>query len=132
MRREEISGFGDLLGDAAGGLATQIHEMHDGIARRVWKAVGPASIPVRFAHDRLADSAYSAATEFTRSLVRRGAHAISASQPEEAESIERSPFGRAAVRAPHRTTGGKPPAPGKPAPPPRPPPPPHAPAPAPP
>jgi pimeloyl-ACP methyl ester carboxylesterase len=99
MRREEIDGFGDLLGDAAGGLATQIHEMHDGIARRVWKAVGPASIPVRFAHDRLADSAYSAATEFTRSLVRRGAHAISASQPEEAESIERSPLGRAAVGA---------------------------------
>ncbi|HEY2160303.1 MAG TPA: alpha/beta fold hydrolase [Solirubrobacteraceae bacterium] len=99
MRREEINGFGDLLGDAAGGLATQIHEMHDGIARRVWKAVGPASIPVRLAHDRLAESAYSAATEFTRSLVRRGAHAISASQREEAESIEKSPLGRAAVGA---------------------------------
>jgi pimeloyl-ACP methyl ester carboxylesterase len=99
MRPEEITGIGDLLGDAAGGLTTQIHEMHDGIARRVWKAVGPAAIPVRLAHDQLAKRAYSSAEQFTRSLVRGGAEAISARQPEEAESIQRSAIGRAAVGA---------------------------------
>jgi pimeloyl-ACP methyl ester carboxylesterase len=99
MRPEEITGIGELLGDAAGGLTTQIREMHEGIARRVWKAVGPASFPVRLAHDQLAKRAYSSADQFTRSLVRGGAEAISARQPEEAESIERSAIGRAAIGA---------------------------------
>jgi pimeloyl-ACP methyl ester carboxylesterase len=99
MRPEEITGIGDLLGDAAGGVTTQIHEMHNGIARRVWKAVGPAAIPVRLAHDQLAKRAYSSAEQFTRSLVRGGAEAISARQPEEAESIQRSAVGRAAIGA---------------------------------
>jgi pimeloyl-ACP methyl ester carboxylesterase len=99
MRREEITGIGNLLGDAAGGLATQIHEMHDGIARRVWKAVGPASIPVRLAHDKLAEGAYSAAGQVTRSLVASGAQALSGRHRGDAESIHRTVIGRAAVGA---------------------------------
>ena len=30
MRREEIAAFGQLAGDAAGGLASQIEQMHQG------------------------------------------------------------------------------------------------------
>jgi pimeloyl-ACP methyl ester carboxylesterase len=99
MRPDEITGIGDLLGDAAGGLATQIHEMHDGIARRVWKAVGPASLPARLVHDQLAKRAYASAEQFTRSLVRGGAEAISSRQPEDSESMQRTAIGRAAVGA---------------------------------
>ena len=54
MRPEEIEALGDLAGDAAAGATKQIQEIHTGIARRVWRRVGPASLPVRLAHDRIA------------------------------------------------------------------------------
>lgn len=99
MRREEVSAFGDLAGDAAAGLASQIHQMHAGIAERVWRAVGPASTPVRIIHDRVADSGYTAAGQLSRRLVSGGARALSVRQPKEAESIERTIVGRAVVGA---------------------------------
>src|SRR5581483_11310937 len=80
MRREEIAAFGELAGEAAAGAARQIHELHLGIAGRVWSRVGLAALPVKLAHDRIARSAYSAATELTR-------------------SIERAPAGRVVVSA---------------------------------
>src|SRR5579859_1251619 len=99
MRREEIAALGDLAGEAAAGAARQIHELHTGIASRVWRRVGPASLPVRIAHDRIAKSAYSAATNLTRTVVRAGAQAASRAQSPHAPSIERSPAGRAVVGA---------------------------------
>jgi pimeloyl-ACP methyl ester carboxylesterase len=99
MRREEITALGELAGDAAGGLATQIHQMHAGIAGRVWRAVGPAAIPVRLVHDRLADGGYAAAGRLTRGLVRGGSRALSRLQTPQADSIDRSPAGRAVVGA---------------------------------
>jgi len=73
--------------------------MHTGIAGRVWSRVGPVSLPVRVAHDRIAHGAYTAAGELTRSVVRAGAHAASRAQSPDAPSIERSPAGRLVVSA---------------------------------
>jgi pimeloyl-ACP methyl ester carboxylesterase len=99
MRPEEISALGDLAGEAAVGATKQIHELHTGIAGRVWRRVGPASLVVQIAHDRIARGAYSAAGELTRAVVRAGAHAASAARTPEAPSIQRSPAGRAVVSA---------------------------------
>jgi pimeloyl-ACP methyl ester carboxylesterase len=99
MRPEEIAAFGDLAGEAAAGATRQIHEMHDGIARRVWRRVGPAALPVRLAHDRIASGAYSAAGEVTRQVVRAGAYAASMARSPDAPSIERTPGGRLVVSA---------------------------------
>jgi pimeloyl-ACP methyl ester carboxylesterase len=99
MRRDELTALGELTGDAAGGLTDQIQELHDGIARRVWRAVGPAAEPVRLAHDQITRRAYTAARELTRAVLRGGAHAYAATQPRDGESIERSAIGRAAVGA---------------------------------
>jgi pimeloyl-ACP methyl ester carboxylesterase len=99
MRPEELTAFGDLAGEAAAGATRQIHEMHTGIARRVWRRVGPASIPVRIAHDRIARTAYSAAGELTRAVVRAGAYAAGAARPADAPSVQRTPAGRAVVSA---------------------------------
>ena len=99
MRREEIAALGELAGEAAAGATRQIHEMHTGIAGRVWSRVGPVSLPVRVAHDRIAHGAYTAAGELTRSVVRAGAHAASRAQSSDAPSIERSPAGRLVVSA---------------------------------
>lgn len=99
MRREEITAFGDLAGDAAAGATRQIHELHTGIARRVWRRVGPAALPVRIVHDQIARRAYAAAGEVTRNVVRAGAQAVSAARAPDAPSIEVSPAGRAVVSA---------------------------------
>ncbi len=99
MRREEIEALGDLAGEAAAGAARQIHELHTGIAGRVWSRVGPAALPVKLAHDRIARSAYSAASELTRTVVRAGAHAAGRAQSPDAPSIERTPAGRVVVSA---------------------------------
>jgi pimeloyl-ACP methyl ester carboxylesterase len=99
MRREEIAALGDLAGEAAAGAARQIHELHTGIAGRVWSRVGPAALPVKLAHDRIARGAYSAATGLTRAAVRAGAQAASRAQSPDAPSIERTPAGRVVVSA---------------------------------
>ena len=99
MRPEEIAALGDLAGEAAAGATKQIHELHTGIAGRVWKRVGPASLPVRIAHDRIAKGAYTAAGELTRAVLRAGALAASATQTPESHSIQRSPAGRAVLSA---------------------------------
>ncbi len=99
MRREEIRAFGELAGDAAGGLASRVQQMHTGIASRVWRAVGPAATPVRVVHDQITSRGYSAAHRLTRGVVRAGANALSAVQPKQAGSIERSVAGRAVVGA---------------------------------
>jgi pimeloyl-ACP methyl ester carboxylesterase len=99
MRPDEIAALGDLASEGAAGVARQIHEVHLGIAGRVWGRVGPAALPVKLAHDRIAGGAYSAATELTRVIVRVGAQAASAARSPDAPSIERTPAGRVAVSA---------------------------------
>jgi pimeloyl-ACP methyl ester carboxylesterase len=99
MRPEEIAALGDLAGEAAAGAAKQIHELHTGIAGRVWRRVGPAAIPVKLAHDRIARAAYSAAADLTGNVVRAGAQAASRTQRPDAPSIQRTPAGRAVLSA---------------------------------
>ena len=53
MRPEEVTALGDIAGEAAAGLASQIREMHGGIAQRAFKAVGVAAAPVQLAHDQI-------------------------------------------------------------------------------
>ena len=99
MRPDEIRALGDLAGEAASGAAKQIHDLHTGIAGRVWNRVGPAALPVRVAHDRIAKGAYTAASELTRTIVRAGANAASAAHDPGAPSMQRSPAGRVVVSA---------------------------------
>lgn len=99
MRPDEIVALGDLAGEAAAGATRQIQELHTGIAGRVWGRVGPAALPAKLAHDRIAHGAYSVASQFTRSVVRAGANAVSAVHPPDAPSIQRSPAGRLVVSA---------------------------------
>ncbi len=99
MQPDEIAGLGDLAADAAAGVTRQIHEFHTGVAGRVWRRVGPASLPVRIAHDRIARRAYAAVGELTRAVVRAGAHAASAAQASDSPSMQLSPAGRAVLSA---------------------------------
>jgi pimeloyl-ACP methyl ester carboxylesterase len=99
MRPKEVTALGDIAGEAAAGLASQIREMHGGIAHRAFNAVGVAAAPVQLAHDQIAEHAYTAARALTGALLRGGARAISLTRPDDAPSIDQSVRGRLAVGA---------------------------------
>jgi len=90
---------GELAGEAIEGIADQAREMHEGIAQHVFEAVGPGATPVKLIHDRIARNAYSTVREGLGGLVRAGARAASATQRDDAPSIEQSTAGRIVVGA---------------------------------
>jgi hypothetical protein len=59
MRSDEIDGVGRLARATLRGGTTRIHELHQGIADRAFRAVGPAGRPVQVAHDTIAELSYS-------------------------------------------------------------------------
>jgi pimeloyl-ACP methyl ester carboxylesterase len=99
VQREEIAGLGQLAGDAAAGLASQIQQMHMGIAGRVWRWAGPGGTPVRAIHDQVAERSYGAARRVTRRLVSGGVSALGTTQSGQAHSIQHTLRGRAVVGA---------------------------------
>jgi pimeloyl-ACP methyl ester carboxylesterase len=99
MRPDEIRALGDLAGDAAASVASQVREVHQGVARRVFASLGPAGVPVRAVHDRMADGAYTGAHTLTGALVRGGAHAYSRTRSDDQLSITETLSGRLAVGA---------------------------------
>jgi pimeloyl-ACP methyl ester carboxylesterase len=99
VRSEEIVATGELAGDAAGGLAGRIQELHEGIANRVFGSLGPSADPVRVIHDGIAGGVYAAVSLGTNALVRAAAMALSVATPPEAPSVTDSRAGRLAVGA---------------------------------
>jgi hypothetical protein len=99
MQRDEVVAVGDVAGEAIAGLTRHIHDVHDGIARRVWRSVGSVSDPVRLTHDRIADGVYRALTISLGGAVRISARAVSLRTAADAPSLEQSPAGRFAVGA---------------------------------
>ncbi len=53
MRPEEARALARLAGVAAGGIVTQVQEMHAGVAGRVFRVLGPAASGVRATHDTM-------------------------------------------------------------------------------
>jgi pimeloyl-ACP methyl ester carboxylesterase len=91
-----MSALTEMAADTIDRLAiTPAQQLHMGIARRVFNAVGVASTPTRLAHDRLSTSAYAV----TRTAVVRGAGALAAAL--------RNASGVADVRPLSRTPGGR-------------------------
>jgi pimeloyl-ACP methyl ester carboxylesterase len=99
MRPEEISAAGELAGEAVGHLALQIRDMHQGIAGRVFGALGDAAKPARVMHDGIAEGAYAAARGLAKGLVHGGVLAASAARRPDAPSLEQSVTGRLAIGA---------------------------------
>jgi pimeloyl-ACP methyl ester carboxylesterase len=99
VRSEEIVAAGSLAGDAAGGLSSRIHDLHHGVAERVFSSIGPASEPIRVVHDGISKGVYAAVSAGTNALVRAGAVALSVATPPDAPSVADSRAGRLAVGA---------------------------------
>jgi hypothetical protein len=99
MQPDEIRALGDIAGEATGGAASHVHDMHDGIASRVFAAVGPGAAPVRAVHDGIARGVYSAVGALSGALVKGAAAAVSATRSPDAPSISESTRGRIAIGA---------------------------------
>jgi pimeloyl-ACP methyl ester carboxylesterase len=97
MRPEEVAAVGDLAAEALGGAVEQIHDVHAGIARRVFWAIGDVAAPVRLLHDGIAGLTYRSVRGIGTTVLRTGALAASATLPADAPSIESRPLGRVAV-----------------------------------
>lgn len=59
MRADEVRDASGLARLTLRGGTTRIHELHQGIAERAFRAVGPAGRPVQVVHDAIADLSYS-------------------------------------------------------------------------
>ena len=60
MRADEVDGVGRLARLTLRGGTDRVHEVHQGIAARAFRAVGPAGRPVEVVHDALSGLTYSA------------------------------------------------------------------------
>jgi PGAP1-like protein len=60
MRVDEVQDLSRLLGVTLGGVTSRIHELHGGIAGRVFAAVGPPGRPVQLTHDAISGLVYAA------------------------------------------------------------------------
>ncbi|SOE03706.1 lipase family alpha/beta hydrolase [Blastococcus haudaquaticus] len=58
MRADEVTGFSQLARLTLRGGTTRIHEVHQGIADRTFRAVGPAGRPVQVVHDAVSGLTY--------------------------------------------------------------------------
>jgi len=99
MQPQELRALGELAGDAIGGIAMRVQEMHAGIAERAFGGTGVLATPVRLMHDRIAAGAYAGVRTALRGAARAGANAASLIHPPDAPSLDTSIRGRLAVGA---------------------------------
>jgi pimeloyl-ACP methyl ester carboxylesterase len=99
MRRDEARALGDLAGDAVASVASQVREVHENIAGRVFGALGMGGGPVRAIHERASAGAYQGAHKLTGAVVRGGAHALSLTRSQDDPPLENSTAGRLMVGA---------------------------------
>ena len=72
MQGRDIRAVGELAGEASTVVTTLVHDMHAGIARRVFRSIGPSSRPTQVIHDGIARSIYGAVDHGLRRAARGG------------------------------------------------------------
>ena len=99
MRGPEIEETGRLAGEAVGGVASLVRDMHAAIASRSFAAVGPGAIPVRAIHDRATRAIYPAIRNALAAAPRAGATLLARRVPATAPPAAASTGGSLALGA---------------------------------
>ena len=99
MRAAEIREVGRLAGEAVGGFASFVGEMHVGIASRTFKALGPLGVPTRLVHDTATATIYPALRRGLGAGPRAGARALARRAPADALPASASRAGSLALGA---------------------------------
>jgi pimeloyl-ACP methyl ester carboxylesterase len=87
VRRTDVEAVGALAGDALAAGGKLIKDMHDGIAGRPFKALGPMAAPVRVVHDGVARAVYVGVEGGLRGAARGGARVAARRAPAEGPPI---------------------------------------------
>ncbi len=99
MRAAEMREFGRLAGDAVGGFASFVGDMHEGIASRVFKSLGPLGLPTRLVHEKATAAVYPAVRRTLAAGPQAGAHALARRAPADALPASASLGGSLALGA---------------------------------
>ncbi len=99
MRASEMREMGRLAGEAVGGFAAFVGEMHQGIASRTFKALGPLGLPTRLVHDRATGTIYPAVRRALAAGPRAGAGLVARRTPADALPASASRVGSLALGA---------------------------------
>jgi pimeloyl-ACP methyl ester carboxylesterase len=90
---------GELAGEALGGVAGIVRDVHRGVARRVFGALGEPAAPVRMAHDAIAALAHGSVRLGLRAVPGGGGRALALTSPPDALPLAESPPGALALGA---------------------------------
>jgi pimeloyl-ACP methyl ester carboxylesterase len=87
VKQGEIRAVGELAGDTLGGAGALARDMHEAIAGRTFRALGPLGAPVRAVHDGIADAVHRGVRAGMRALPRGGAHVLAVRARDDAPSL---------------------------------------------
>jgi pimeloyl-ACP methyl ester carboxylesterase len=99
MRAAEMREVGRLAGEAVGGFASFVGDMHEGIASRTFKALGPLGVPTRIVHEKATATIYPAVRRTLAAGPRAGAGALARRAPADALPASASRPGSLALGA---------------------------------
>lgn len=92
MQRQEIRSLADLAGEGTRVLTNLVRDTHSGIARRVFRSIGPVAKPVEVVHNAIAGATYYAVDRGVRaSLHGAGALAAETRGNDDDDTIEADP-----------------------------------------
>src|SRR3954468_9301975 len=99
VRSSDITGLGELAGDAAAAGGALVKAMHEGIAARPFGILGTAAAPARVVHDGVSRAVYAGVRGGLRSLAQAGAAAAALVGEDEAPALADAPAGSIALGA---------------------------------
>jgi pimeloyl-ACP methyl ester carboxylesterase len=99
MRGSEIRAAGELAGAAVAGTGTLIKDMHEAVAGRTFRALGPLGAPTRVVHDGVTRAVHAGVRTSLGALPRGGAAMLALSAPPGAPALAESVRGSLALGA---------------------------------
>jgi pimeloyl-ACP methyl ester carboxylesterase len=99
MQSKEIQAAGELLGAAVGGTGSFVRDMHQAVAQRTFRALGPLGGPVRVVHDRVSETIYEGVRRGLAAGPRAGAMLLSRRVQPQAPALAQSVVGGMALGA---------------------------------
>ena len=87
MRKADIEAIGEVAAEALAAGGTLVSDMHEGIAGRPFRILGPMAAPVRIAHDGISRAVHAGVRTALRALPQGGAHALALRAGDEAPPV---------------------------------------------
>jgi pimeloyl-ACP methyl ester carboxylesterase len=91
VRKTDWQAVGEVAGEALAAAGTLVKDVHEGVASRPFRILGPAAEPVRVVHDGASRMIYAGVRGGLRSLARSGAELAAARAPADGAPLSSRP-----------------------------------------